>query len=86
MSQPAVEKEAGPPAHSDAPIDETPVHEKRVREYKEFGHDEVKPTRTFLTLLPSPRQVSGLTSVFTDANVDMSRVRSVSQARHATAL
>jgi H+-transporting ATPase len=45
MSQPIVEKEAGPP------IEEAPASEKRVREYKDFGHDEeVKPARTFLSL------------------------------------
>ena len=46
MSQPIIEKEAGPPAQSSTPVEETPVNEKKVREYKDFGHDEVKPTRT----------------------------------------
>lgn len=46
MSQPIVEKEAGPPAQSDTPVGEVPVSEKRVREYKDFGHDEAKPSRT----------------------------------------
>lgn len=51
MSQPIVEKEAGPPAHSDTPIEEKPTSEKKVREYKEFGHDvEAKPARSFLSL------------------------------------
>jgi hypothetical protein len=51
MSQPIVEKEAGPPADSDTPIEEKPANEKRVREYKDFGHDEeVKAARTFLLL------------------------------------
>lgn len=50
MSQPNVEKEAGSPAQPDTPIEEKPATEKRVREYKEFGHDEAKPTRTFLLL------------------------------------
>jgi H+-transporting ATPase len=51
MSQPIVEKEAGPPADSDTPIEEKPATEKRVREYKEFGHDEeAKPARAFLFL------------------------------------
>lgn len=45
MSQPIVEKEAGPPAQSDTPV-ETPDNEKKVREYKDFGHDEAKATRT----------------------------------------
>ncbi|KAF8474387.1 plasma-membrane proton-e [Russula ochroleuca] len=44
MSQPIVEKEAGTPAQSDKPVGDAPVSEKRVREYKDFGHDEVKPT------------------------------------------
>jgi len=44
MSQPNVEKEAGPPAQADTPVEEAPVNEKRVREYKDFGHDEVKPS------------------------------------------
>lgn len=49
MSQPIVEKEAGPPANSD--IKEAPAAEKKVREYKEFGHDvEAKPARTLLSL------------------------------------
>lgn len=50
MSQPNVEKEAGPPADSGTPVkEEPPVNEKRVREYKDFGHDEeAKPARTFL--------------------------------------
>lgn len=50
MSQPNVEKEAGPPANSDTPIEETSANEKKVREYKDFGHDEAaKPSRTFLS-------------------------------------
>jgi hypothetical protein len=44
MSQP-VEKEAGPPVET--PVEEVP-HEKKVREYKDFGHDEVKATRMLL--------------------------------------
>ncbi|EIM89254.1 plasma-membrane proton-e [Stereum hirsutum FP-91666 SS1] len=46
MSEPIVEKEAGPPA-GDTPVAESPaaeVPEKRKREYKDFGHDEVKAT------------------------------------------
>jgi H+-transporting ATPase len=50
MSQPIVEKEAGSPANSDTPIKETPASEKRVREYKDFGHEEeAKTARTFLS-------------------------------------
>lgn len=37
---PSVEKEAGPPATTD-----TIEPEKKKREYKDFGHDEEKPTR-----------------------------------------
>jgi H+-transporting ATPase len=40
MSQPNVEKEAGPPADLDTPTEEKPAPEKRVREYKDFGHEE----------------------------------------------
>jgi hypothetical protein len=47
MSQPIVEKEAGPPAQSET---ETPNDssqgEKKTHQYKDFGHDEAKPTRT----------------------------------------
>jgi hypothetical protein len=50
MSQPIVEKEAGPPANSDTPIEKTPASEKKVRHYREFGHDEeAKDTRKFLS-------------------------------------
>ena len=45
MSQPIVEKEAGSPAQPETPVEEAPATEKRVREYKDFGHDEVKATR-----------------------------------------
>jgi H+-transporting ATPase len=47
MSQPVVEKEAGPPAQVETPVEDVP-HEKKVREYKDFGHDEVKATRKLL--------------------------------------
>jgi H+-transporting ATPase len=63
MSQPIVEKEAGPPAQSDTPVGEVPVSEKRVREYKDFGHDEVKATRSF-SLLAFSHDSSGLNSTF----------------------
>ena len=62
MSQPIAEKEAGPPAQSDTPVGEAPVNEKRVREYKDFGHDEVKATRTFSRLVFS-HDFSDLTSI-----------------------
>jgi hypothetical protein len=51
MSAPNVEKEPGP--QNDSTIGETqqtePVSppEKKVREYKDFGHDEEKATRMF---------------------------------------
>ena len=47
MSDPQVEKEAGPTP----PAAETPTQEpeKRKREYKEFGEEEDKPTRTSFT-------------------------------------
>ena len=62
MSQPNVEKEAGSPAQPD-PVEVAP--EKKVREYKDFGHDEVKATRTFCLQLFAPR-FSALTSeIFT---------------------
>lgn len=51
MSQPIIEKEAGQTAQSSTPIEEAPVNEKRVREYKDFGHDEVKATRTCYNLM-----------------------------------
>lgn len=76
MSQPNIEKEAGPPAQTDTPIEEAPANEKRVREYKEFGHDEVKPTRMCSRLIYACLR-TGLTSAPPDANVDMSRVRFV---------
>lgn len=64
MSQPNIEKEAGPPAQADTPVEETPVNEKRKREYKDFGHDEVKATRTFYrSLALLTRLFSGLTAV-----------------------
>ena len=72
MSDPQVEKEAGPTP----PAAETPTQEpeKRKREYKEFGEEEDKPTRTcftrphFLSIEPDrvpPKK---------DAKVDMSQV------------
>jgi hypothetical protein len=74
MSQPNIEKEAGPPAQSSTPVEEAPVHEKKVREYKDFGHDEVKATRTCYNFVLYARLCPGLTSVIPDAHVDMSRV------------
>ena len=61
MSHPNVEKEAGPPAQPDTPVEEVPAKEKKVREYKDFGHDEVKATRT-LSLQRFARRLSALTS------------------------
>lgn len=47
-----VEKEPGPVGDSPeqpAQAVATPEPEKRKREYKDFGHEEEKPTRTFLS-------------------------------------
>lgn len=45
-----VEKEPGPDSPEQAVV-ETPVDgEKKKREYKDFGHEDEKPTRMFLTL------------------------------------
>ena len=60
MSQPIVEKEAGPPAQVDTPVEEIPA-EKKVREYKDFGHDEVKASR-MLSLHRFVCRLSDLTS------------------------
>lgn len=59
MSQPIVEKEAGPPAQVDTPVEEVPAEKKR--EYKDFGHDEIKATR-MLSLRRFVRRLSDLTS------------------------
>jgi hypothetical protein len=69
MSQPIVEKAAGPPKISDDD------GEKRKREYKDFGHDDVpKATRVY-----SHNQLSACSypylDLILDAHVDMSRVR-----------
>lgn len=46
MSEPIVEKEAGPPAAANNQGGSgTPTEEKKKREYKDFGHDEEKATR-----------------------------------------
>ncbi|CAE6447415.1 unnamed protein product [Rhizoctonia solani] len=46
MSEPIVEKEAGPPAAAPTTpgAGATPTEEKKKREYKDFGHDEEKAT------------------------------------------
>ncbi|CAE6358520.1 unnamed protein product, partial [Rhizoctonia solani] len=46
MSEPIVEKEAGPPAGAPTTPGAagTPTEEKKKREYKDFGHDEEKAT------------------------------------------
>jgi hypothetical protein len=64
MSQPNVEKEAGPPAQADTPVEEAPVNEKKVREYKDFGHEEAKPTRMSRSVVSSTRLFPGLTSAY----------------------
>ena len=52
MSQPKVEKEAGPPVPEITPANPdtvSPTEEKKKREYKDFGHDEEKATRKLLS-------------------------------------
>jgi H+-transporting ATPase len=45
MSEPNVAKEPGPQGE-ESPVAYSPSpDEKKKREYKEFGHDEEKPTR-----------------------------------------
>ena len=55
MSDPVAEKEAGPPASTDTP----PATEPRKRVYKDFEHDEEKPTRTCLFFPFFPYRVTG---------------------------
>ena len=55
-----IEKEPGPTSHSPPTPEESEKTEKRKREYKDFGHDDEKPTRV-LTCHP-PRQL--LTVIF----------------------
>ena len=43
MSDPKVEKEAGP---AEPAKETTPEPEKKKREYKDFGEEDDKPTRT----------------------------------------
>ena len=45
MSEPVAEKEAGPAPDNNNGTESEPPKEKRKREYKDFGHDEEKPTR-----------------------------------------
>lgn len=45
---PVAEKEAGPPA-ADTPSNGATQPEKKKREYKDFGHETEKPTRTLLS-------------------------------------
>ena len=47
MSEPVAEKEAGPAPDNNNGTESEPPKEKRKREYKDFGHDEEKPTRMF---------------------------------------
>ena len=54
MSDPQVEKEAGPAE----PVQEkTPEPEKKKREYKDFGEEEEKVTRTCFLFILSRRLV-----------------------------
>lgn len=57
------EKVPGPTGDQpEQPVDSPPAEEKKKREYKDFGHDEEKPTRKSLqpsnnaTSLPVRRQ------------------------------
>jgi hypothetical protein len=51
MSEPVAEKEAGPASpDNNSQHSSNPEPEKKKREYKDFGHDEEKPTRTFTSL------------------------------------
>lgn len=47
MSAPNVEKEPGPQGETpvETPAPEAVPEEKKKREYKDFGHEEEKPTR-----------------------------------------
>jgi H+-transporting ATPase len=52
MSAPNFEKEPGPQGES--PVETPSVivpEEKKKREYKDFGHEEEKPTRMFIISL-----------------------------------
>lgn len=44
-----MEKEPGP-LGEESPITDAPAETKRKREYKDFGHEDEKPTRTPLLL------------------------------------
>jgi H+-transporting ATPase len=49
MSAPNFEKEPGPQGETPVETPSPDVPEaKKKREYKDFGHDEEKPTRTFI--------------------------------------
>jgi len=54
MSEPTVAKVPGPQAEESLAITDAP-DTKRKREYKDFGHDEEKPTRSYLSLSPAFR-------------------------------
>ena len=69
MSDPVAEKEAGPPASTDTP----PATEPRKRVYKDFEHDEEKPTRTcpfFHFFLTASREIFFLLILFSSTRIE----------------
>ena len=69
MSDPVAEKEAGPPASTDTP----PATEPRKRVYKDFEHDEEKPTRTclfFHSFLTASREIFSLLILFSSTRIE----------------
>lgn len=54
MSASNVAKEAGPQGEESPVVRSPSPEEKKKREYKEFGHDEEKPTRRFLPSRRAP--------------------------------
>lgn len=71
-----VEKKEAGPTQGDG-VEEVQATENvapRKREYKDFGHEEEKPTRVYLFPLScAPNRRSSYLSL-ADANVDMSKV------------
>lgn len=49
MSEPNVEKEPGPQGE-ESPVTDAAPDAKRKREYKDFGHEEEKPTRAYFSV------------------------------------
>ena len=67
MSDPAAEKEQGPPAQNDSTPQNT-NGEKKKREYKEFGHEETKQERE---LHPYFFKSTFSTIAFSDSNFNL---------------